>query len=171
MVCLSGPNVHEPTPHRPRNRPDLVPPPHRSLTGGVAGGTPPTMPRAIPFDAKYDLTHVKSIAISPTGDRITLVTKEYDSEAGEAHCFLFVAPGDGTAVPHRLTRIADAGSPRWGPDGAKLGFLATRPDGLSLSVASGRSEPARSGTAPDSFNAAANGKTATEDEKGNLPFF
>jgi len=92
------------------------------------------MSAAIPFEAFYDLTLVTDLALSPAGDRLAFVAAEFDPDADERRRSLFVAPTDGSRDPHRLTRAADAGGPRWSPDGSKLGFVAARENDLALSV-------------------------------------
>lgn len=80
----------------------------------------------LPIGAYYDLTEITDIAISPTGDRVAFTATEYDQSAEEAVASLFVVPADGSREPHRLTTVAGASDPTWGPAGERLAFLAAR---------------------------------------------
>jgi dipeptidyl aminopeptidase/acylaminoacyl peptidase len=84
--------------------------------------------------AYYDLTRISGVAVSPSGERVAYLGTEADREADETRRSLFVVPCDGSADPHRLTRVADAGSPQWSPDGRYLGFQATRDEDTELAV-------------------------------------
>ena len=90
--------------------------------------------RALPIDAFYDLTEVTEVAISPSGDRVAYVATEYDEETEESVSSLFVAPTDGSREPHRLSRMASAAQPAWGPAGDRLAFLGAREDDVERRV-------------------------------------
>ncbi|WP_114575724.1 S9 family peptidase [Saliphagus sp. LR7] len=80
----------------------------------------------LPLETYYDLTQVGEVAVSPDGDRVAFTATEYDPDEDEPVASLFVAPADGSREPHRLTRLPGAGSPKWGPEGDRLAFLAGR---------------------------------------------
>ncbi|MFB6301105.1 MAG: prolyl oligopeptidase family serine peptidase [Halobacteriales archaeon] len=82
----------------------------------------------------YRLTQLTAIAVSPDGDRIAFIADEFDEAADERRRSLFVVPADGSDPPHRLTRVSDAQSPAWSPDGSKLGFIAERDTDSDLRV-------------------------------------
>ncbi|WP_227377047.1 S9 family peptidase [Haladaptatus halobius] len=82
----------------------------------------------------YDLTLAADIALSPDGDRLAFVASEFDRDEDERRTSQFVVPTDGSDDPYRLSRASDAGSPKWSPDGSKLGFLAARDEDTALSV-------------------------------------
>jgi dipeptidyl aminopeptidase/acylaminoacyl peptidase len=88
----------------------------------------------IQADALYDLTRVVDAVVAPDGERVALLTREYDPEADESVRSLWVVPADGSREPHRLTRASDASSPVWSPDGSKLGFVAARERDPALRV-------------------------------------
>jgi len=92
------------------------------------------MSDAIPFDAYYDLSLPSAVALSPDGERAAFVAQEFDGEEDEARSSLFVVPTDGSESPHRLTRASDASSPKWSPDGSKLGFVGAREDDVELGL-------------------------------------
>ncbi|WP_207589241.1 prolyl oligopeptidase family serine peptidase [Halomontanus rarus] len=94
------------------------------------------MNETIPLEDYYDLTTVSALTLSPDGTRAAFVAREFDREEDEPRRSLFVVPTDGSRRPHRLTRASDAGSPRWSPDGSKLGFLAARDEDVSLALSS-----------------------------------
>lgn len=80
----------------------------------------------------YELTQITELSVSPDGSRIAFVADEFDSDNDERCQSLFVTPADGSADPHRLTRVSDANQPKWSPDGAKLGFIATRDTDVAI---------------------------------------
>lgn len=92
------------------------------------------MPEPIPFEAYYDLSLPTELALSPDGERAAFVAGEFDGEEDEARSSLFVVPTDGSEPPHRLTRASDAGSPKWSPDGSKLGFVGAREADVELAL-------------------------------------
>lgn len=88
----------------------------------------------IPADAFYDLTEVTEVTVAPDGDRVAFVAEEFDATEDERRRSVFVVPADGSREPHRLSRASDARSPRWSPDGSKLGVLAAREEDLARKV-------------------------------------
>ena len=96
----------------------------------------------LPIDAFYDLTQISEVALSPSGGRVAFVATEYDEETDEARSSLFVVPTDGSRGPHRLSRMASAAQPAWGPAGDRLAFLGAREEDVERRVGwSGPEEP------------------------------
>ena len=116
-------------------------------------------------DALYDLTRLTDAAVAPDGERVALLTREYDPETDESVVSLWVVPADGSREPHRLTRASDASSPAWSPDGSQLGFVATRERDPALRVGRDESEAVsgdEEGVSGDDEEAADDG--GTDDE-------
>nr|WP_227778808.1 S9 family peptidase [Haladaptatus pallidirubidus] len=82
----------------------------------------------------YDLRRPSDVAVSPDGDYMAFIVTESDPDEDEYRRSLFVASTDGNREPHRLTRVADATSPKWAPNGDRLAFLATRERDVALIV-------------------------------------
>ena len=80
----------------------------------------------LPTEAYYDLSQVGGTALSPDAEQVAFTADEFDADEDERVASLFVAPTDGSRDPHRLTRVAGASSPQWGPEGDHLAFLAAR---------------------------------------------
>jgi dipeptidyl aminopeptidase/acylaminoacyl peptidase len=98
------------------------------------------MTEPIPLDALYDLTTIPEIALSPDGERVAFVADERSRADDETHSSVSVVPTDRSRTSHRLTRVSDAGSPKWSPDGLRLGFLAARERDVALAVEEGEDE-------------------------------
>ncbi|MFD1512343.1 S9 family peptidase [Halomarina rubra] len=84
--------------------------------------------------AYYDRTQVGSPALSPSGDRLAFVATEFDQREDERRSSVFVVPTDGSRDPHRLTRVSDASSPTFSPDGSTLAVVMTRERDVALRV-------------------------------------
>ncbi len=84
----------------------------------------------------YNLTLIKSPAVSPDGERVAFLAVECDRDNDDRHTSLFVVPTDGSDEPYRLSRASDAGNPQWSPAGRYLAFTATRDEDTELAVKS-----------------------------------
>lgn len=82
----------------------------------------------------HELAFVGGLELSPDGNRIAFVATESDPEEDVRRNSLFVVPADGSDDPYRLTRASGAGTPKWSPDGTKLGFIAAREQDTALRV-------------------------------------
>ncbi|WP_247730921.1 S9 family peptidase [Halovivax limisalsi] len=94
------------------------------------------MSEALDLEDLNALRRPSDVALSPEGARVAYVVSEADPDADEYRRSLFVAPTDGSRDPHRLTSVANAESPAWGPGGERLAFLATRDRDVELAVGS-----------------------------------
>lgn len=87
-----------------------------------------TTNNTLELDDYYEQRFVTDLMVSPDGSRVAFLMTEFDGEEDDRCQSLFVAPSDGSAFPHRLTRVSDAQQPKWGPNGDQLAFIATRED-------------------------------------------
>ena len=83
---------------------------------------------------RHDIRSPSNLTVSPDGTRVAFLVREADRDEDEYRTSLFVAPVDGHRPPHRLTRVANASSPEWGPTGNRLAFLAEREQDVALAV-------------------------------------
>ncbi len=81
-----------------------------------------------PIDAEElcRLSTPLDVAVSPDGNRIAFTSIEWNRSDDSRITALYVVPSDGSAPPHRLSRISDASQPQWSPDGSMLGFIGAR---------------------------------------------
>lgn len=79
----------------------------------------------VPAAALFEESRITDHAVSPTGERVAYVRRDYDRRADESRTSLFVFAFD-EGRPFRVTRLGDPRSPRWSPDGRHLGFIAAR---------------------------------------------
>lgn len=100
------------------------------------------MTEPIALDTLYDLTTITEFVVSPDGERAAFVATESSRTDDERHSSIFVVPTDGNRPPHRLSRVSDARSPKWSPDGSQLGFLAARERDMALTVCEDESDEA-----------------------------
>ncbi len=84
--------------------------------------------------AIYDRTRIGGVAVSPDGDRAAFVASEADPDEDRTRNSVFVVPTDGSRDPHRLTRVSDAGTPVWSPDGDRLAVPMAREEDVALRV-------------------------------------
>lgn len=92
------------------------------------------MDDAIPTEQLYELRSITQLTVSPDGERIAFIASEFEPGADERHASIFTVPADGSEAPFRLTRVSDASTPRFSPDGSKLGFLAERDQDIDRRV-------------------------------------
>ncbi len=97
----------------------------------------------------YDITRILDVAVSPDGNRVAVLTREYDAGEDDTVTTLWAVPTDGSRDPHRLTRASDGGSPNWSPDGSKLGFIAARERDPELRVGTDESRDESSDESDD----------------------
>lgn len=92
------------------------------------------MTRSIDAAELCRLSTPRDLAVSPEGERVAFTATEWDQGNDERLTALYIVPTDGSAPPHRLSRVAEAGTPRWSPDGSRLGFVGTREEDLARRV-------------------------------------
>jgi dipeptidyl aminopeptidase/acylaminoacyl peptidase len=121
-------------------------------------------PDPLDLEDFYDLTLVSDPAVSPDGERVAFVADEFGSD-DDRRSSLFVVPTDGSREPHRLTRVSDAGSPKWSPDGSKLGFTAARETDVAIEIGDSGSGSDETGDGSDEEDG--NDANAATDENGD----
>ncbi|MFB6254953.1 MAG: prolyl oligopeptidase family serine peptidase [Halobacteriaceae archaeon] len=84
-------------------------------------------------DDIYAYSQLTELSVSPQGDRVAYIVNEYGGD-DEQFQSLFIAPTTGDEPPHRLTRVSDASSPQWSPDGSKLAFISEREQDIARQV-------------------------------------
>lgn len=119
------------------------------------------MSQSPPADLRFDLARPRSVSVSPDGDRVAVVVNEDDPNEDETRTSLFVVPTDGSRDPHRLTRVADADSPTWSPDGDRLAVSMARSRDVELAV--GRGDDGRGADAGSAGGDADGDEDATAD--------
>lgn len=119
----------------------------------------------VPLESYYDLALPSSPNVSPDGERVAFVATEFDAGEDERRTSLFVAPADGSRDPHRLTRVADAGQPKWSPSGDRLAFTAAREEDVALTV--GRDDGGEGDEERGTETDAEENGTETDDDGGD----
>ncbi len=98
----------------------------------------------------YDALRTPSaLTLSPDGRRLVFRLREADRDEDEMRHTLWIVPTDGSDDPYRLTRASDARSPRFSPDGSRLGFIAAREEDVSLAVAGDQNQDEETDTNGD----------------------
>src|SRR5438552_840010 len=69
---------------------------------------------------------VNEAAIAPAGDRVAYAVRRMDLAANRYRAAIFVSKVDGSDLVKWTDGTADDGSPRWSPDGTRLGFVGDR---------------------------------------------
>ncbi|MDY6764401.1 MAG: S9 family peptidase [Halobacteria archaeon] len=126
----------------------------------------------IELEDYYDLSIANQLSLSPDGERVAFIVSEFDGEEDERLNSLFVAPTDGSEQPYRLTRVSNASSPKWSPDGEKLGFIAQRDEDVELKVGSKPSEETEDDESEEGEDKEGkNGKNGEEEPKSQVWVF
>ena len=89
-------------------------------------------PRALTVDDFFAIQSVSNPRISPDGKWVAYTVRTTDLDKDKSETALWMAPTGGgeEAEPWRLTAPGySASSPRWSPDGKRLGFLSSRKTG------------------------------------------
>lgn len=98
---------------------------------------------------------------------------EYEPRDDAHRRSVFTVPVDGGRDPYRLTRVSDAATMKWSPDGSRLGVVMTREADVELQVGrvhnNDQSEDVRSeGMPPANDNDTAHSGGVGEDSKPQL---
>mgnify|MGYP000483559365 CR=1 FL=1 len=88
----------------------------------------------LPTDALSDLARPMAVTVGPAGDRVAYQALEYGASGDGPWRSVFTVPTDGSADPHRLSRVSSPGAMRWSPEGRKLGIVTARPRDNELDI-------------------------------------
>jgi dipeptidyl aminopeptidase/acylaminoacyl peptidase len=125
------------------------------------------MTRDLVLEDFYELTLTTDLALSPDGERVAFVTTESDPDEDERRSSLFVVPADGNDEPYRLTRTSGASSPKWSPDGTRLGFIATREQDTALRVGPSDDEDENENNSEEESTEDADTDNDNDNDRGN----
>ncbi len=120
------------------------------------------MTNPIPTEAIRDITWIAEVSVSPDGETVAFIGREFDGEEDETYTSIFTVPTDGSEAPYRLTRLPGASSPKWSPGGEMLAFLASREEDVDRRVI--REDPTDDEDDKDEDNADGNGNGNDEPE-------
>ncbi|MBE3589313.1 MAG: S9 family peptidase [Firmicutes bacterium] len=81
----------------------------------------------------YAVRNVGRPAVSPDGRWVAFTVEGFRKKDDDRYTHLWVAPADGSAPAHRLTRAHTSDvAPAWSPEGRYLAFLSTRPHEIEV---------------------------------------
>lgn len=99
----------------------------------LACGAASAFARPFDVDDLVRLARVSDPQVSPDGRLVAYTLRETDLEGDRGVNGVWLATGDGSAGPVRLTtRFFNASAPRWAPDGSAIYFLSDRSGAMQV---------------------------------------
>jgi dipeptidyl aminopeptidase/acylaminoacyl peptidase len=98
------------------------------LLGASAAGAQAAQPRRMTFDDVLALKAVGDAQLSPDGRWIAYTVTRADLEQNASDSDIWLVPAAGGAPVRLTTNRKGDSSPRWSPDGRRIGFISSRDD-------------------------------------------
>jgi dipeptidyl aminopeptidase/acylaminoacyl peptidase len=99
--------------------------------------------RGITPEDYFAFQFINDARISPDGRQVAYVLTAIDQKKNRRNSSIWVVAMDGAAPPRRLTAEGfNSNSPRWSPDGSRLGFLSARTTEAPEPASNGAGAPA-----------------------------
>jgi acylaminoacyl-peptidase len=100
------------------------------MASGAALAVPPARPALAPVDV-FALEWASDPQIAPDASQIAYVRRSFDVRSDTGRGAIWLIDRDGANHRPLTGGTASEGSPRWSPDGTRLAFVSSGPDGSS----------------------------------------
>src|SRR5258708_8369933 len=105
--------------------------------------------RGITAEDYFAFEFISDAHISPDGKQVAYVVTTIDQKKNRRNASIWVVAVDGRSAPRRLTAEGvNSNSPRWSPDGSRLGFLSSRSTQAADTTTAVAASPATETTRP-----------------------